>query len=272
MKQIASLTDISLNLKTDENLQTEIDLESISTAQLSRKLSPIDPAFYKLLFQRMVGEITREYGIPKATAALGKIHLIDASTISLCITNYRWATFRNTKAGMKLHMRIVFYDDTPLPDQAILTPAKPADKTQMDLLVVQDPDALNAFNRGYLDYRKFDEYCLKNIRFVNRLKGNAIVEVIEEKAVLPGSIIQREALVLLGNPKTFKMKHPLRLIEKMDGEGKQITILTNDMNMSVEELSDVYRIRWQIELFFKWLKQHLKVKRCYGHSAHAVYN
>lgn len=272
MKQIASLTDISLNLKTDENLQKEIQLESISTAQLSRKLSSIDPAFYEWLFQRMVGEITREYGIPKATAAVGKIHLIDASTISLCITHYRWATFRNTKAGVKLHMRIVYSDDTPLPDQAILTPAKPADKTQMDLLVVRDPGALNVFDRGYLDYRKFDEYCLKNIRFVTRLKGNAIVTVIEEKTVCPGSTIQREAIVLLGNPKTFQMKHRLRLIETLDGEGKLITILTNDMNMSVEELSDVYRMRWQIELFFKWIKQHLKIKRCYGHSAHAVYN
>lgn len=272
MKQIASLTDISLKLNTHENLQKELKLESISTAQLSRKLSSIDPVFYELLFQRMVGQITREYGIPKATAALGKIHLIDASTISLCITHYRWAEFRNTKAGIKLHMRIVYCDDIPLPDQAIITVAKPADTTQMDLLVVQEADALNIFDRGYLDYRKFDSYCANGTRFVTRLKGNAMVTVIEERIVPMGSVIRREAIVLLGDPKTFQMQHPLRLIETLDGEGKVVTILTNDMNMSIEELSDVYRKRWQIELFFKWIKQNLKIKRCFGHSANAVYN
>jgi hypothetical protein len=272
MKQISSLTDISMKLGADEKLQKELTLESISTSQLSRKLSAIDPVFYELVFKRLVKKITQEYGIPKGTAALGKIHLIDASTISLCITQYRWAEFRNTKAGVKLHMRIVYCEDTALPDEAILTPAKPADKTQMDGLIVHDEDALNVFDRGYVDYRKFDEYCSEGTRFVTRLKGNATVAVIEERPVQTGSLIQREAVVLLGDPKTYQMKNPLRLIETLDGEGNLVTILTNDMNMSVEELSDVYRKRWQIELFFKWIKQNLKIKRCFGQSANAVYN
>ena len=68
------------------------------------------------------------------------------------------------------------------------------------------------------------------------------------------------------------MEHPLRLIECLDSEGNRIRILTSDFNLSVEEISDLYRSRWQIELFFKWIKQHLHVKKCYGTSKNAVYN
>lgn len=72
-----------------------------------------------------------------------------------------WATFRKTKAGIKLHLRLKFFKNNVLPDEAVITPAKPADKTQMDALVVEEKDAINVFDRGHLDYEKFDIYCEK---------------------------------------------------------------------------------------------------------------
>lgn len=272
LMQIQSYTDISLKLQQNKKLQQSIDLESISISQLSRKLRDLDAAFLEAVFKDLVQQLFRKLGEGKAANKLGSVHLIDASTISLCLSKYRWAEFRKTKAGVKLHLRFIHDKNGSYPDEAILTPARPADKTQMDALVVEDPNALNIFDRGYIDYRKFDLYCAKSIRFVTRLKCNADVHVIEEKPVDPSSGILREAIVTLGNKNTYLMEHPLRLIECLDSEGNRIRILTSDFNLSVEEISDLYRSRWQIELFFKWIKQHLHVKKCYGTSKNAVYN
>ncbi|WP_081793791.1 IS4 family transposase [Paenibacillus darwinianus] len=126
-------------------------------------------------------------------------------------------------------------------------------------LVTEDPNVLNLVDRGYVDYREFDRYSAKSIRFITRLKSNADIHVIEERPVDPQSGILREAVVRLGNKNTYLMEHPLRLIECLDKEGNRVMIITNDFNLSEEEIGDLYRNRWQIELFFKWIKQHLHV-------------
>jgi hypothetical protein len=272
LMNIQSYANMSLTLKTNESLQKTIALKSISTSQLTRKFRDMDTAFLESVFKDLVQKLFLRLGVNKAVKKLGNIHLIDASTISLCLTKYRWAEFRTSKAGIKLHLRFVYGTDSSYPDEAILTPARPADKTQMDALVVEDTDALNIFDRGYVDYRKFDLYCVKSIRFITRLKRNADIHVIEEKPVDPQSGILRDATVRLGSKNAYLMENPLRLIECLDSEGKRVMILTSDFNLSAEEISDLYRNRWQIELFFKWIKQHLHVKKCYGTSKNAVYN
>ncbi|MED1440088.1 IS4 family transposase [Aeribacillus composti] len=137
----------------------------------------------------------------------------------------------------------------------------------MDGLMVIEKDALHVFDRGYFDFHKFDEYCKNNIRFCTRIKENTIVHVIEELPVTPSSGVIREAVVRLG-----KMKYPVRLVESLDSQGNPMKIIINDAKMSAQEISDLYRNRWKIELFFKWMKQHLILKKCYGKSQNAVYN
>lgn len=271
LKRVESLADISLELRTSEELQQELELESISASQLSRKLRDLNPSMYEAALGHLIQQVHREFGFQKGTQALGRLNLIDSSTISLCLTRYRWAEFRNTKAGIKMHTRVVYHEQTVSPDKVVLKPAKASDKTEMNELVVQEPDVLNLFDRAYLDYELFDQYCGNGTRFITRLKANAIVTVLEEKAVDPKSPILREAIVRLGNPGVNQMKHALRLIKTQDSEGNLITIITNDMNMDTNEISDLYRYRWHIELFFKWVKQHLHIKRFYGTSANAVY-
>ncbi|GMA66102.1 IS4 family transposase [Alicyclobacillus fastidiosus] len=246
---------------------------SISASQLSRKLRETPSYFLDFVFRECVEQITRQVGAKRANEKMRRINLVDSSTISMCVSQYPWAEFRSTKAGVKLHLRLVFLDDQVAPDKAILTPAKPADKTQMDALVVVEPNALNVFDRGYVDYRKFDTYCANGTKFVTRLKDNAVIhEVIEERQVPSDSPVTREALVRLGSYPNYVMEHTLRLLETTDNEGKRVVILTNDMTMDAEQICDVYRKRWQIELFFKWVKQHLVLKRLYGHSENGVYN
>ena len=199
------------------------------------------------------------------------LRVIDASTITLSLTRHRWAEFRQTKSGVKIHLRLRLFGPDVLPDKVVITPAKVADNTQMNNLVAEDPDAINVFDRGYLDYGKFDQYCKERIYFVTRLKANAIINVLEESPCGDSDTIKSDSTVLLGTGKD-QMDHSLRLIEAVDTEGNEIMILTNVHDMSAEEIGDIYRNRWQIELFFKWIKQHFTVKYFHGKSNQAVAN
>ncbi|CEP67446.1 Transposase, IS4-like, partial [Moorella glycerini] len=271
LEQLDGLRDISNSLH-DPKFNRAINLESISFSQISRRLRDLSPQFIRLLFSYLTTKVGQEIGLVNLRNAVGRIYLIDSTTISLCLTQYRWAEFRQTKGGVKLHLRLRFYEEEVLPDKAVITPARPADKTQMDVLVVEEKDALNVFDRGYVDYKKFDRYCEEGIRFASRLKGNAIVEVIADLPVNSESKVKKDQMVYLGKDGVTKMKHPLRLITTEDTQGQPVVIVTNDLQLKAEELSEIYRNRWQIELFFKWIKQHLQVKHFYGKSEQAVEN
>jgi hypothetical protein len=201
-----------------------------------------------------------------------RINIIDASTISLCLTKYLWAEFRGTKAGIKLHQRIILHDGQAYPDKAILSPAKPADKSQMDELVSVDRDVLNVFDRGYVDYKKWDTYYQQEIRFVSRLKANAVIDMMTSKQIEAEGNAITESTVVLGKAQVTRMNHPLRLFETKDSQGNAVIIVTNDFCLNALEITEIYRLRWQIELFFKWIKQHLKVKKFFGTSPNAVYS
>jgi hypothetical protein len=267
LKQLPSLKMISFKVRHKKKLQQELGLKSISKSQLSRKLSDLSPEIFKAILHQLVQQIHREFGEKQGNDLLGKIHLIDSTTITFCLNQYRWASFRNTKAGVKIHTRVVFYEGETALDKIIVTPARPADATQLDALMIIEKDAMHVFDRGYFNFEKFDEYCKHNVRFCTRIKENTTIHVIEELSVDPSTNILREAVVKLG-----KMNHPVRLIEAKDSQGNIISIIVNDAKMSAQEISDLYRNRWQIELFFKWMKQHLVLKKCYGKSSNAVYN
>lgn len=266
LQGISSLGRMSKKLKRKKMIQRMAGIKSISKSQLSRKLRDLPPEILQAIMHHLIQKLHQEIGAKKAGAALGNIHLIDSSTISMCLSQYLWADFRNTKAGVKMHTSITFSDGIIYPNDVILTPARPADITQLDALVV-DKDAIHVFDRGYFDFDKFAHYCVAGIRFITRIKSNTIIHVLEELSVDPHSTILRHAIVKIGD-----MKHPLQLITTVDCEGNEISIVCNDAKISAEEISDLYRTRWQIELFFKWCKQHLVLKRLYGKSQRAVFN
>ncbi|MBZ4688734.1 MAG: transposase, family [Clostridiales bacterium] len=271
LEQQQGLRDISNNLNNDD-FSKAMELDSISASQLSRRLRDLPTELTESLFKSVALQAAREIGSNSLRQNLGQLYLIDSTTISLCLSQYPWAYFRKTKAGIKVHLRLKFHDKEVLPDKAIITPAKPAEKTQMNDLVVEEEDALNVFDRAYVDYKKFGSYCEKGIRFVSRLKSNSLVEVVEELPLNLESNIKKDQLVYLGKDRTTKMNHLIRLIETEDSEGNPVIIITNDFELAAEEISDIYRNRWQIEIFFRWLKQNFHVKHFYRLSLQAVEN
>lgn len=92
----------------------------------------------------------------------------------MCLSQYEWADFRETKAGVKMHTSIVFCDGVSYPNDVIITPARPADETQLDSLIVSFKNTLYVFDRGYFDLAKFDAYCAKGVHFVTRIKSNTV--------------------------------------------------------------------------------------------------
>ncbi|OFW79712.1 MAG: hypothetical protein A2201_04035 [Alicyclobacillus sp. RIFOXYA1_FULL_53_8] len=202
---------------------------------------------------------------------MGPIKIVDSSTVTLCLEKYEWALYKRDKGGIKIHLRLVFVDEgRTYPDKVVVTSAKPDDRKQMDVMI-DESGAMYVFDRGYADYGKFDQYCEDRIGFTTRLRGKAIYEVVEELPVSQGSPILRDTLVILGNPQK-RMKNVLRRLETVDSQGNAIVILTNRFDVPAEEIGELYRNRWKIELFFKYIKQHLKMTKFYGTTENAVKN
>jgi hypothetical protein len=267
LKKSENLAVISQSVSRKKTVQRLVGMDSISKSQLSRKNRQIPHEVTEAILRHLIQKVQYTLGPVKAGKALLQLHLIDSSTISMCLSGYEWADFRETKAGIKLHTSIRLCNDTISLDKIILSPARPADETQLDELIVYLKDVLHVFDRGYFNFVKFDAYSEKGIKFATRIKSNTVVNAIEELPVDPPSPITRHAIVTIG-----KMKNRLQLVETTDSNGNKIRIVCNDAKRSAQEISDIYRSRWKIELFFKWIKQHLVIKTLYGKSENAVFN
>lgn len=233
INKIESLAALSKHVKDEEELQTHIEFDAISTSQLSRKLGSLSPELFEKIFHHLVLEILPKVKHTPILRDIGSLCVIDSTTMSMSITQYPWATFRKTKAGVRLYLRVVVTKEFTLPDKGVILPAKLADRTQMSELIESDPNALYLFDRGYVDYKKFDQFCCEGIRFITRLKKNAEIEVFSETSPDPESLIYKDQIVFLGNAQNgTKMKHPLRFIETKDSEGNLVGIITNCFDLS----------------------------------------
>ena len=132
LKNLDSLKRISNTIKRKKTVQRLVGIGSISKSQLSRKNREIPPEIFEVILHHLIQKLNHIFGPRMVSKELGKLHLIDSSTISTCLSQYEWADFRETKAGVKMHTSISFCDDISYPNKVILTPARPADETQLD--------------------------------------------------------------------------------------------------------------------------------------------
>jgi len=199
-----------------------------------------------------------------------KLLSLDSSTISLCLSLFPWAKFRRTKGAVKLHL--LLDHDGYLPTFAYISNGKKHDVT-IARGVPLAPHSIVAMDRAYNDYRLFAEWTENQIYFVTRLKGNADYRVVEDRGVPANRNILSDELIEFNGYKAHKRcPYPLRKVVVWDKEhDRELILLTNHLKFGATTVSAIYKDRWQIELFFKALKQNLKVKTFVGTTENALF-
>jgi len=198
-----------------------------------------------------------------------KLLLLDSTTISLCLSLFPWAQFKKVKGGVKAHV-LLDHDDY-MPRFVHFTGAFHSDVQAAHLLPVQRGSII-VMDRAYIDYDLWAKWITQGMFFVTRLRHDLSIKVIEERSVPQNRNIRRDQLISLSSLQGQKeCPFPLRRVEVWNPEQQEtIVLLTNHLNFGASTISDIYRQRWQIEVFFKTLKQNLKVKTFVGTSENAL--
>ncbi|TVR75163.1 MAG: IS4 family transposase [Marinilabiliales bacterium] len=199
----------------------------------------------------------------------GNVYAFDSTTIDLCLSVFWWAEFRKTKGGVKMH---TLYDiKTSIPSFIHISSAKVHDVNVMDLLSYE-PGGYYIFDRAYIDYNRLFNLNKSLAYFVARAKDNIQFRRMYSKKVCKDTGV---LLDQIGKLKGFYVskKYPekLRYIKYFDDEtGNELEFLSNNFELTAEDIAQLYKYRWKVELFFKWIKQHLKIKSFWGTSPNAV--
>ena len=198
----------------------------------------------------------------------GNIYAFDSTTIDLCLDVFWWAKFRKYKGGIKIH---TLYDiETQIPTFFHVTNAKVNDVNAMDV-IPYEIGSYYVFDRGYNDFKRLYKIKTLDSFFVIRSKKNLQYKCIKWKRRLPKNILSDAEIELTGYYPHQYYPESLRFIRYWDNESnKEFTYLTNAKHLTAQQISNLYKNRWQVELFFKWLKQHLKIKKFWGTTENAV--
>ncbi len=241
-----------------------------STLSYANKHRPA--ALYEELFWTMADRFRKSGGLGSRKRKFrfkNKLLSLDSTTISLCLSLFPWAQFRRAKGGVKVHV-LLDHDDY-MPSFALITEAKRHDRTVARRFRLK-PGSIVAFDRAYNDYTLFSLWIENGIFFVTRQKENAVYEVVEERDIPQyRSILSDQIIRLTGVKAEEKCPHLLRRIVVWDKVNeREIVLLTNHLEFGSSTIAAIYKDRWEIEIFFKTLKQHLKVKTFIGTSKNAL--
>ena len=197
-----------------------------------------------------------------------KLYSLDASTIDLCLSVFPWAKFRKTKGAVKIHVGLDH--NGLLPSFLTITDGKTHDITAARALQLPKGSIL-VVDRGYTDYTWYNQLNSNGIFFVTRLRKNARYKVTERRNIIKSKGLTSDQTIQLTGVKASNCPIMLRRIGFKDVEtGIQYYFLTNNFDLAASTIAEIYKARWQIELFFKWIKQNLKIKSFLGTSRNAV--
>ena len=198
----------------------------------------------------------------------GNVYAFDSTTIDLCLKLFPWANFRTHKGGIKIH---TLYDvETQVPAFVHITEAKINDVKAMDVIPYES-GSFYVFDRAYNDYHRLYKIHMMDSFFVVRAKTNIKAKVLKWKRRLPKNILSDCEIELTGFYTQKSYPETIRLVRFWDEEDeREFIYLTNAKHIPALQVAELYKNRWQVELFFKWLKQHLKIKKFWGTSQNAV--
>ncbi len=259
-----SLRDVVENFNSKKHHHYHLGVQPIKRSTLSDANRDRPVAIFTETFFYLLEKIRGQLGKKDHSEM---VRLIDSSTIDLNLKQFAWADFRSTKAGVKIHT--VYDPHAKVPVFFEISHAKVNDRKVLEHLPVL-PEMTYVFDRAYNDYGWYYMLCQQNTRFVGRMKGNAQYEIIEEKAVNQPNLLHDQVIKLSGLAGKKCPQNLRRITIIREEDGKELTFISNDLKCEAQEIAGLYKSRWQIELFFKWIKQNLKIKQFADRSENAV--
>lgn len=268
---------IAINLKASPELQELTGVESISHSQLTRKLGQFPVWLSQYLFDRILGDLgnlleeTCTRKVPELP--VGPLTLVDSSGIKLPGYSGKWAYVNKDKNQVKLHLSLsTEWPDIAVPRKVVLSTGAVSD-TEVAFELVTDRGTTYVMDRGYIHYAHFKAWLEAGISFVARIQKRSKTQVLEERPIPEGEPdLLRDADVQMEVPKDRTQKMRLRLVEFKDSKDRTYRVVTTRWDLTAREVAECYRARWGIELFFKWMKQYLKLSKLYSAKPEAVWN
>ena len=263
----ASLRDSVQSLGVRNGFLYHLGLRNVCRSTFSDANNKRPASFFKALF-----DLTYQQCRPMAPKHKfrfkNRLYSMDATTVSLCLSVFPWAKFRRAKGGIRLHT--VLDHSGYLPAFMEISDGKKHEIRAAKSLRLPK-GSIVAVDRAYTDYGWFASLVESSISFVIRQKRNATYRTIERRSVNKRQGLTSDQTIMLTGTKASLCPHPLRRIGYKDPQtGKHYVFLTNNFALSAKTICDIYKERWQIELFFKWIKQNLKIKAFIGNSENAV--
>ena len=266
-----SLRDVETCLRSRQDQLYHLGFRGdISHSTLADANRERDWRIYHDLAQHLIRRARSLYHNDPIAAQLKEtVYALDSTTIDLCLNLFPWAHFRRTKGAIKLHTLLDLRGS--IPAFISISQGKQADVRILDELVLE-PGSFYVMDRGYVDFRRLYGFVLASAFFVTRAKSNLKFNRLESRPVDPATGVRSDQIVWLRNASSIQhYPDKLRRIHYVDPEtGKSLIFLTNNFELPALTIALLYKSRWQVELFFKWIKQHLRIKHFYGTSDNAV--
>lgn len=264
-----SLRDIVNSVSTQAHRLYHLGSATMTRSNLSRINENKPYSLYEALFGKLLHHCQCLAPAGHQFRFKNKLYSLDASTIDLCLSVFPWADFRSTKGAIKLHIGL--NHSGYLPEFVTITEGKTSD-IEIGRMLSFPAGSIIAIDRGYTDYQWYNRLNNKGIFFVTRLKSNASYKVVTRHPVLKNKgLTSDQTIILTGIGAAKDCPIQLRRIGYRDQvTGKHYVFLTNNFKLAAKTIADIYKARWQVELFFKWIKQNLKIKSFVGTSKNAV--
>jgi hypothetical protein len=266
-----SLADIEVCLRSRQDQLYRLGFRStVAHSTLAHANSSRDWRIDHDLAQSLIARARRLYASESFGVELEQtVYALDSTTIDLCLSLFPWARFRSTKAAVKLHTLLDLRG--PIPTMISISEGKVADVNILDQLILE-PGAFYVMDRGYVDFARLHRFVLAGAFFVTRAKAGLRVNRLESRPADEGAGVRADQIVWLTLPKSIE-HYPdrLRRVSYRDREtGKALVFLTNNFDLPALTIAQLYKSRWRVELFFKWIKQNLRIKHFFGTTDNAV--
>lgn len=255
LKTNRTIRDIVIGFQTAMSSLYHLGIKALKRSTISDSLKNRPAKVYEDFYYNILLTLNR-----KERRKLGmKINLIDSTTISMCIEKFDWAKYRKKKGGIKLHVMID--SKTKLAEEIIITNAVCHDMNAIRGVIEFKKGQFYVYDRGYACYNYLYQIELAKAFFVTRRKSNWKIRVIKNRKFRKNTGVLKDQIIKVTGMKKEEYPKTLRLVKFYHKESKKkLEFLTNNFRLSAKKIANIYKLRWQIELFFKWMKQHLKIK------------